>query len=666
MTDISDALEAYKAAAEFHDRQHEIMREDYEFARLGNQWPEEIEREREQNARPCHTINRLPTFINQVVNDVRQNTPAIRCLPADDRADVETAEILDGLIRQIQTHSDADNAYDTALDWAASAGMGFFRVNVEYAADDVFEKEIRVDRIANPFTVLPDPNGMSADGSDWKSCFVTEWVAHDDFRERYPDAEAVDWKQLNRVEGPSWADEKHVLLAEWWVREEVRSKLYLLSDGQVVMQDDYDAVKDALDDLEIVPVQERDTVSHKVTQYIMNGQEILEENAWAGKYIPIVPVYGAEVLSDGKRQFLGLTHFAKDPQRQINYWRSASTELVALAPKAPWVGKAGSFDEDDRWATANTVNHATLEYTGDAPPQRQPFAGVPAGALQEALNANDDLKAVLGMYDASLGAQGNETSGVAIGKRVMEGDTSTFHFVDNLNRAIRYAGRIIVDLIPKVYTRPQIIRIVGEDDEPTDVPINQPVDAQNNVVPEGTPEARIYDLTAGKYDVIVKAGPSFTTKRQEAATQMTEMLRTFPQAAPIIGDLVAKNLDWPGADEIAKRLKSLLPPEIRDDEDPRVAQMAQQIQQMQAIIGALQNTQALEREKVAIDRDEMLIKAAQAETDRLEAVWKYQQANDGNMIDLVGTLLKKRDGGQDRRAQLMNTAAPQFSDFRGV
>jgi hypothetical protein len=298
-------------------------------------------------------------------------------------------------------------------------------------------------------------------------------------------------------------------------------------------------------------------------------------------------VYGDELNIEGKRYFMSLIRDAKDAQQMFNYWRTASTELVALAPKTPFIGPKGAFDVDqDKWATANVVSHPYIEYQGPVPPQRQPFAGPPAGALQEALNASDDMKAIIGMYDAALGARSNETSGRAIIARQRESDVSTFNYVDNLSRAIRHAGRILVDLIPKVYSGPRVVRVLYEDGRNDMVPVNQPLPPE--MLQKQQREAKeqvedivsIYDLTTGKYDVTVSAGPSFTTKREEAATQMVEFVRVFPQAAPMIGDLLAKNLDWPGADDIADRLKSMLPPHLQKDGNPMVEQLTMQMQQM--------------------------------------------------------------------------------------
>jgi hypothetical protein len=290
-------------------------------------------------------------------------------------------------------------------------------------------------------------------------------------------------------------------------------------------EDIYVANRLLLDAMGVTVLGERETASHKVTQRLLTGAEVLQTNNWAGRYIPLVPVYGEEINVEGKRHLRSLVRDAKDPQRMFNYWRTTSTELVALAPKAPFIGPKGAFATDAaKWETANTDTHAYIEYDGMMPPQRQSFAGVPAGALQEALNASDDIKAIIGMFDASLGARSNETSGRAILARQREGDVSTFHFIDNLRRAIEHGGRILIDLIPKVYSGERIVRVLGQDGVASLIQLGRPTmqtaaNGQSPQDPAGSSLSRIFDLSVGKYDLTVETGPSFTTKREEAASQ---------------------------------------------------------------------------------------------------------------------------------------------------
>lgn len=616
--------------------------EDIRFSRLEEQWPEKIIKQREMEHRPCLTINKMPAFIRQVVNDARQNKPSIKVHPVDSGADPKTADVINGLIRNIEYTSNADVAYDTAIEASVSGGFGYWRIGMDYAYDDSFEMDLTIERVANQFSIYGDPDSTAADSSDWNVAFVVEPMPRDEFKRKYKgktnvddEPVTVDFDSDAWSEADAWIDDENVMVAEWWQREEVEREIVKLSNGHVYAKEDLENDPDlqvGLDAGIVTIVGSRRAKSYKVTQTIMTGADVLEINEWPGCYIPIIPVYGDEIIVEGKRYFRSLIHSAKDAQRMFNYWRTTSTELVALAPRVPWIGRKGTFDSDaDRWATANSKSHAYLEYDGEAP-QRQPLdVGPAAGALQEALNASDDMKAIIGIYDASLGARSNETSGKAIMARQREGDVATFHFIDNLSRAIRHTGRILIDLIPKVYTSERIIRIMGEDGTPKTVQINgqQP---QPEMGPDGKPVvdqqgevvAAIHNITAGKYDLTVTSGPSFTTRREEAASQMTEFIRAFPQAAPVIGDILAKNLDWPGADEIAKRLEAINP-----TNKPQIPpELQQQIQEGQKAIAEL--TEQVKLLKAGHD-----IKMYDAETSRMkvEGDQKIKQAELG--VDLL-------------------------------
>lgn len=628
---LSEARESFEECAQAEAENRKDALDDLRFARLGEQWPEAVRKQREQEGRPCLTINRLPSYIRQVVNDARQNKPSIKVKPVDDSGDVETAEVLNGLIRNIEHISGADVAYDTAVDFAVSCGIGYMRVDMEYAHDDTFDMDVRILRVANPFSIYGDPSSEQADSSDWMRAFIVRDLTRDEFKRKYKGAEPVDFEALGYTALKSdWATDETVRVAEWWTREEVARKLVQLSDGSILDAKQYQASKVVFDAYGLTVKGERESKSWKVRQRVITGAEVLETNDWPGIYIPIVPVYGDEVNVEGKRTFRSLVRDAKDPQRMLNYWRTTGTELVALAPRVPFIGRKGAFATDAaKWATANSVSHPYIEFDGAEPPQRQPLdSGGAAGAMQEALTAADDLKSIMGLFDASLGARSNETSGRAIMARQREGDTSTFHFIDNMSRAIRHLGRVVVDLIPHVYTGPRVLRVIGEDGQAGTVKVGKPTVGEESPEQERAEAqaavSRIYDLTAGRYDVVVEAGPNFTTRREEAAQQMTEFVRAFPQAAPILGDLLAKNMDWPGAEEISQRLRAMLPPPVQG-QDPMVQQMQQQMAQMQQQLQAAMQDKSIDARKLDID-------AYNAETNRLKATSAALQPEQVQML----------------------------------
>lgn len=507
-----------------------------------------------------------------------------------------------------------------------NGGWGYLRVGLDYAYHDSFEMDLTIDRVANPLSVYGDPYSTAADSSDWMTAFVVDRLSKEQFEAKYgKDRKTIqDWDDTSWGE-EGWREGNDITVAEWWkrVEEEVKVQQFVdamtgevrtYSEKQVMGSED---LQQFIAAGRLMFKRERMGKSYRVTQRFVTGAEVLEDNDWAGCYIPIVPVYGDEFNIKGKRYFRSLVHPAIDAQRQFNYWRSAATELVALAPKAPYLIPENGISDDalHMWETANTRSWPYLPYKGSIPPSRQPLdGGVAGGALQEALNASDDMKAVIGLYDASLGARSNETSGKAILARQREGDISTFHFIDNMSRAIRHTGRILLDLIPKVYNGERIIRVLGEDGKDRAVQIGRqyqktdPKTGQPLKDELGNAILGMHDFSVGKYDLTVSTGPSFSTRREEAAASMTEAVRAFPQSAPIILPELAKNLDWPGADDIADKLEAQasgqLPPEVAK----LIEQGKQQIEKLTQENQSLKQDRSTDQAKLAAD-----IQAAEVE-----------------------------------------------------
>lgn len=566
-TDIAEALELFEESQEASNFNRQAYIEDIRFGRLGEQWPAEVEKSRRAESRPCLTINKLFKLTQHVVNEGRQNKPGIDVTPVDNGADENTAEVISGIMRSIERNSQAHIAYDTALDHAVSGGFGFFRIGIEYAHEDTFAMQARIHRIHNPLMVHWDTASTAFDASDWRYAFVSDFLCEEDFKARYPKADPVSFDGADDL-GVNWTDDDDIRVAEYWLREEKKRKLLKLSNGNIIREDLFkDEVKYLAEINGVTVVREREATYHEVTRRVMNGVEILEEEKWCGSSIPICPVWGEEVFADGQRHFLSLIRQAKSAQEMFNYWRSATTELVALAPKAPWVGPIGAFKTDaDKWQHANTRSFSYIGYDGQVPPQRQAFAGVPAGALQEAMSANEDMQALTGIYPASTGAPAPERSGRAILARERQGNISNFHFIDNLARSIGYAGKVLLEIIPHVYTERETVRILGVDMKEKvarlvkENPPGKEGQASWKAEDGGEP---MYNLTVGKYDVEVKQGPSYGTQREQTRETLTDIMTQVPGAAALLGDVLMDHMDFQGADKVSKRLQMLLPPQIQ-------------------------------------------------------------------------------------------------------
>lgn len=562
----------------------EAAHQDLQFMAGESQWDDTAKAARVADGRPVLTINRMPQFVRQVLGDIRQNRPAIRVGPSDDQADQDIAKLLEGLIRQIERASNGQRVYINAAESSVACGIGHFRVLTEYSNDDAFEQDIRIRLIKNALSVYWDPSAEDPLKRDARYCFVSTFMDEDEFRETYPNASLTDFDHEEQEDRHGdWHHENRVRVVEYWVKEPTTKKLAQVQDaGKVITVDITDVPEEELADLNIV--NQREVLSHKVRWYLATGSEILEDDTeWAGRYIPIIPVVGEETQIGERTVRCGIIRHAKDPQRMYNYWRSAQTEQVALQPKAPWLATAKQVKNYlTSWKTANTDNKSVLLYDVDEkapPPQRQMPPVISQGMTQEVGLAADDMKATTGVYDAALGAKSNETSGVAIRARQTESDTGTFVYIDNLSAAIEYAGQILVDLIPRIYDTERQVLVLGEDDSEEFAAINTVVQG-----PEGP--IVLNDLSVGEYDVTVTTGPAYSTRRIEAAQSMLDFAQAVPMSAQFIMDLIAKNMDWPGAEEISERLRKMLPPGVAEPTEeelnsPEAQQQAQAAQQQQ-------------------------------------------------------------------------------------
>jgi hypothetical protein len=613
------------------------------------QWPQDVLATRGSvqgqtvNARPCLTINKLPQHVRNVTNEQRQNRPSGKVIPADDRADPEVAEIFDGIVRHIEYMSDADVAYDTACDNQVTFGEGYIRLLTEYCDEDTFDQDIRIGRIRNAFSVYMDPMIQDPCGSDARYCFITQDITVDEFERMFPDATPITTLRTQGVGDASmgyWLNENTVRIAEYFRIEEERATLNLYPGGLTAFKGSFEARQ--MEAMGMEPLRTRESSKRVVKWMKTNGFEVLEEQDWVGKYIPVVRVVGNEFEVDGEIHVSGLVRNAKDAQRMYNYWVSQEAEMLALAPKAPFIGYGGQFEGyENQWKTANTQNWPYLEVNPDATdgagnsfplPQRAQPPMAQQGLIAAKMGAADDIKATTGQYDPSLGATSNERSGRAILARQAQSDTGTYHYVDNLARAIRHVTRQIIDMIPKIYDTQRVARIIGMDGQTTMAKINpmQPEPVRELKDQNGVTIEKIYNPGVGRYDVVVTTGPSYLTKRQEAMDAMSQILQGSPQLWAVAGDLFVKNMDWPGAEELAERLRKTIDPKLlQDQDDPALQAANQQIQvltqEMQAMQQMLQNVQqSMEAQKMKVDtfkaESDAEIKAYEAETRRLQAV----------------------------------------------
>jgi hypothetical protein len=592
------------------------------------------------NARPCLTINKLPQHVRLVTNEQRQNRPTARVIPADDNADPEVAEIFDGIVRHIEYMSDADVAYDTACDNQVTYGEGYIRVLTEYTNENSFEQDIRIGRVRSSFSVYMDPMIQDPCGQDARYCFITEDIPKTEYEAMYPDATPVTGMMSQGVGDQTlsmWVSQETVRIAEYFYIDSKRETLNLYPDNITAFAGTPEDKR--LKAAYGKPIKSRESERRRVMWIKTNGYEVLEEREWAGKYIPVVRVIGNEFEVDGQIYISGLVRNAKDAQRMYNYWVSQEAEMLALAPKAPFIGYGGQFEGYElQWKTANTNNWPYLEVNPDVSdgagnplplPERAQPPLAQTGLIQAKMGAGEDIKSTTGQYDSSIGATSNERTGRAILARERQGDTSTYHYVDNLARAIKYVARQLVDLIPKIYDTQRVARIINVEGEVDMARINpaQPEAVRRVVDEQGVEIMKIYNPNVGTYDVHVSSGPSYMTRKQEAMDTMGQILQTNPALWGVAGDLFVKNMDWPGAETMAKRFEKMLDPRVlqNTDESPEAQVMRQQIMQMSQAMEETkaqvqQVLQSYEIQKLKIDEQNAQIKAYDAETKRLSAM----------------------------------------------
>lgn len=585
----------------------------------GEQWPVTVRSDREADGRPCLVLNRLPGFIDQVVGDQRQNRSRIHVSPVDSSSDPDIARILEGIIRNIENISSAENVYDWSFEQAVTSGWGYMRVLKRYVDAETFNQELIISKIKNQFCVYFDPQSEEYDGSDARHCFITEVMSKDDFNSKFPKAEIPDNFEGNSTGSiyEGWFLNDKVRIAEYWEKRPVNQTIVLLDDGTVMPKDEYNKLDYNVSKI----VRERIAVKYEVYQYIISGHEVLDgPNKWDDDTIPIIPVWGKELIVDGKRVLRGLIRWAKEPQKLYNYWQSVITETIALQPKAPYLVTADQvLGYEEIWRNSSKKSYPYLPYnpTGDAIPQRQFPASMPGGAFSSAHVAIDDMKATTGLYDASLGSRSNEISGAAINARQREGDTSTFAFPDNLAKSIKRVGRILVNMIPKTYDTERILRIIGLDGE------SQLIEVNKSALNQGQPVI-INDLSVGKYDVVVETGPSYSTQRQEAVSSMMSFMQALPQQAALIADLAAKNMNWQDSDEISRRLKNSLPPNIlkeKGQENPQSSpEVMMEMQKMQMEQDKMRMDMEKTKLKYEIDIQKLQLEYAKVELEKAKVI----------------------------------------------
>ena len=618
---ITQMRKRWEACLEADEEQRRDAMEDMKFTVVpGYQWDQNQKKERGE--RPCYEFNKVRVTAKRIINNMRINRPMGKVRGTED-SDKETAEVYEGLIRNIWAQSKGDSIIDYAAEYQVIAGYGAWRLEADYNSDDVFEQDISIAGIANPFCLFADPSDKDIMKKNARYWILTEKIPTEEYELKYKGKEVVDFPSHEFDDDEDWEDEDETRIAEYWWKEPTTKEIWQLMDGKVV---------EATDEIpEEMVVKRRTVETNKIMMCIASGSAILEgPTEWAGSMFPFVPVYGEYYIVDGRVYWNGITRFAKDPQRSYNVSRTNLTETIAQTPQSKyWATSQQAEGHTDKWREAHQKNYPFLLYNPDpqnpGPPQKMGAADVPVALIQESQLAAEEINMVTGVYQNDIGAPNAATSGIQERERNQTGQIATFNYQDNQASSIERTWELMVDLIPKIYDTERSLRVLGADDAESYVRINTSgVDKKT-----GKP-IQAHDMKMGKYDVAITVGPSFTTKRQEAAETYQAMIQGNPDMFPIVGDLIFKAMDLPYAEDIAERLQAMLPPQIQQmlNEDqnipPEVQQMMQQAKQAMAQVQ--EQGQMVEQRASEVQEESNQTDVAKSEVEKLIANLKTEQA----------------------------------------
>ncbi|WP_373031622.1 portal protein [Sulfurovum sp.] len=630
---VKEAKKRFKRAQDYYSDARDLAIEDTKFAMgdstNGWQWPDSAKSSRESADKVCLTVNQTAQHCNQIINNIRVNRPAVKVSGVDDFSDKKTAEILAGLIRNIQVSSSSDDAHDTAAEHAVYGGEGYWRILTEYESDDSFDQVITIKSIPNPNLVYIDPDAKNEDRSDAKWGFIFEDVPKSDIESEYPDIKVESWEE--DVTGSKWVGEHTVRRAEYFYCEREEDTLYLLADGTTVSKNDGGEPEEYVADRKV------NRRKWKWCKLVGGHDEPIDSRDWLGQYLPIITVVGKEVNVDGEIVRKGIVRDLKDPARMVNYAYSETVQTLALQNRVPYLYAAEAVEgHEEVWQSANIDNQVGLPYNAfDAEgnqlpaPARQSPPVMAQAQIQLLQMSSEQMRASSGQQNANFGIRSEAQSGIGIQRLKVQGETATFHFPDNLARALRYEAKVIIDLIQKYYDSERVVRILGldgkEDKAMLDPNSEQAYKEQRDLKGQ---VRKIFNPTVGRYDVVIDTGPSFQTQRQEAAANLNDIAARNPQMMSIAGDLIMEAQDFPMADKLSKRLAKAVPPELLDDDDGEgippaaknmIMQAQQQMQQMDAAINELMDkNEQLEAELKSRQQDnetKLLIQKNKSETE---------------------------------------------------
>lgn len=662
--DYMEAKKRFDKSEEWYKNCHNRQTGDLKFA-FGdpdNQYQWDSKTLRSRKGRPCLTINMVRQHNLEIINAIRKNRPRIKVRAVGGQASHESAEAYQALVSYVERCSKADLSYHGATTRQIHAGMGAWRIETAYADEKTFDQTMKIVPIHDPSMVYFDPDARSPDRRDARYAFIFEDMSHDKCKEKHNQYGEEAFKQFRgaSIGGDAWLGKEQVRVCEYWRKKVKHLRLFVktMDDGTEGFIREDQMNSDLIKYMVAQKARMRKVPVTMVERIVIIGRKIVKREDWPGKYIPIVPVIGEEVVIDQKLEIRGHTRNLKDAQRMYNYWSSSSAEYGALQTKTPWIiAQEALEDFEEVWRTANIKNHAYLPYHSVdehgntvAPPQRvEPPVSSPV-AMAGMERAQQEMMRASGQFATMFGEPGNERTGEAINQRLTQGENSTYHFLDNLGISIQYTGDIILDLMPKIMDTRRVLMVQGEDASYYQLTIDpQAAEAyQKRRNHEQTVVERIFNPSVGEYEVEIDVRPGYATRREQAFNAYSLLLTQSPELANILGDLLFMAADFENADEAAARLRRMVPTQaLGEGPSPQEQQLMTENQNMKQLlersISELMKAQMSER-AAKTDRQVDIYKAL---TERLEVVLGdiqqrkiTQQEAQRLVVDTIGDVLK--------------------------
>lgn len=661
---VREAMDRFERCVSKEKTARARFLDDFKFANAdaynGYQWPNDLRRTREVDDRPSLTLNGARQHNLQIVNDAKQNKPGIKVLPVSDGASVDSAKVLNALVKHIEYISNASTAYDHATFFQVNAGWGYLRVCTDYSNEKNFDQDIYIKRQVDPLNVYLDPDRKEPDASDMEFAFIFEDIERSEFDK---DARYSKWKDLATAAplgaSSGWISNDYVRIAEYWRVVEKKDTLYALPAGYAGQKDFQGGfiaksvlekvktgrssvlMKQIRQDEAEGTVQSRELIRKQVEWKLIIGWQVVDEKDWPGKYIPIVPVWGEETVIEGTWDCKSHTRSMLDAQRMYNYAASSAVEFMGLQTKTPWLAPVEAVEElETYWNEANRINTSVLPYKafredGSAipPPQRiQPPTASPMyqAQMQSSLQ---DLLMVSGQYAAQM-ANGIPRTPKQIGERERQASTATYHFVDNLAIAIRQCGKIVLDLFPHIYDTQRLMQILGEDGTTMNIAIDPDMKQayMKHVVEDQQSVVHVLNPNVGRYEVQADIGPNYATQREETFEFFKIVLTQAPNMAPLLADLFMRSADIPHAEEAADRLRRMVPAHALG-EGPSASEQAlmQQVQNMQNMLSKSLEDQTTLRIKLRGKEERNTVAMFEALSKRLDVLLKAAKQGEADI-----------------------------------